>query len=85
MTQIICFAESADMRLERAGSIRMRVGPLKIDPQMHEKTVLNLARFRNPLFHKESDQSKEKCLPKGTPKSNKIIKKSTLGAPGSPQ
>ncbi len=50
-----CFVESADMRLERAGSIRLRVGLPKIDPQMHQKTVLNPARFRSPLFHKEND------------------------------
>ena len=66
------------MRLERGGSIRLRVGPPQIAPRLHQKTVVNLARFRIHFFHEESDQSMQKCLPNGTQKCVKILKKQRL-------
>ncbi len=37
--------KSADMRLDRAGSIGLRVGPLQIAPKIPKKRVRNPARF----------------------------------------
>ncbi len=37
--------KSADMRLDRAGSIRLRVGPPQIAPKIQKKRVRNQTRF----------------------------------------
>ena len=39
--------KSADMRLDRAGSIGLRVGPPQIPPKIQKKRVRNPARFQS--------------------------------------
>ena len=46
------FQKSADMRLDRAGSIGLRAGPPQIAPKMHKKPV-NLIRFRSHFSWKK--------------------------------
>ena len=41
----VYFWKSADMRLDRAGSIGLRVGPLQIAPKIQTKRVRNPTRF----------------------------------------
>ncbi len=41
----VYFWKSADMRLDRVGSIGLRVGPPQIAPTIHEKRVINPTRF----------------------------------------
>ena len=45
LSQKAYFGKSADMRLDRAGSIGLRVGPLQIAPKIHKKRVRNPTRF----------------------------------------
>ena len=60
-----CFAGSANIRLERAGCIGLRVGSPQIAPKMYKKHVVNLVLFRRHLFYGKSDLSEQKCLPHG--------------------
>ncbi len=43
LTKKASFGKSADMRLDRAGSIGLRVGPLQIAPKI-QKNVLEIRR-----------------------------------------
>ena len=45
LLKIRLFQKSADMRLERAGCIGLRVGPPRSAPKMCKKRVQNMIRF----------------------------------------
>ena len=45
LSQKVYFWKSADMRLDRAGSIGLRVGPPQIAPIIQKKRVINPTRF----------------------------------------
>ena len=73
------------MRLERAGSIGLSVGPPQIASQIHQKHVVNLVGFQNHLLHEQSYQIKQNCLPKGTQKCTKILKNQSWSPQGRPK
>ena len=53
------------MRLDRAGSIRSRVGPPQIAPKIQEKRVRNPTRFKSLVFIEKGAQSEQNGLPNG--------------------
>ncbi len=53
------------MRLDRAGSIRLRVGPPQIAPKIQEKRVRNQTRFESLVFTEKSVQNEQNGLPNG--------------------
>ena len=64
------FQKSANMHLDRAGSIQMHVGPPQIAPKIDKKRVRNPTRVRGSVFEEKGAQSEPKGLQNGT----KIIK-----------
>ena len=65
--------KSADMRLDRAGSIGLRVGPPQIPPKIQKKRVRNPMRFRSHLFYEKGAQSEPNGLPNGLQNGTKTI------------
>ncbi len=53
------------MRLDRAGSIRLRVGPPQIAPKIQTKRVRNQTRFESLVFTEKSVQNEQNGLPNG--------------------
>ena len=56
------------MRLDRAGSIGLRVGPLQIAPKIHKKRVRNPARDSKAIFYRKMCPKLAKWAPKWAPK-----------------
>ena len=67
--------KSADMRLDRAGSIGLRVGPPQIPPKIQKKRVRNPTRFWSLVFIETGAQSEQNELPNGLQNGTKIDKK----------
>ena len=56
--------ESADMRLERAGSIGLHVGPLRFSSKINQNMDEKRDIFQEVLFERLSSQSEVNGLPK---------------------
>ena len=65
MAKNIDYWKSADMRLDRAGCIGLRVGPPQIAPKFQKKRVRNQTRCFSRVFSKKVPNNEQSGLPNG--------------------